>query len=119
MISFSIDEFPTVNKNWLQQSVKEIAQVVEEENKSYWSQEKSPATEQRWVPRKEPTGNWPILNKTGNLFQKTKFSVGNLNSLKVTYPSYGRFLMEKRPWLGVPKTTERKISEIIANKIFL
>lgn len=119
MISFSI-KLPNINQDWLKHSMKEITQVIEEENRSYWSQQKSPLTERKWAPRKEPTGNWPILNKTGNLFQNTKFSPGSSpGSITASYPFYGKFHLQNRPWLGVPKTSQSKIAEIITNKIFL
>ena len=119
MINFSVTSIPKVNMNWLQQSTKDITRVVEEENRAYWAQEKSPKTENKWIPRKQPTGNWPILNKTGNMFKKTKFSPESKGSMSITFPFYGKFHLEKRPWLGAPKTTEKKIAEIITSKIFL
>lgn len=120
MINFEIN-FPEFDPNWLQKCKDEIVKVAEEENKTSWKHEQNPTTGAKWPPRKQPTGSWPLLNKTGKMFGQTKFEAkGSNNSLpiKAQFPFYGQFHQNSRPWLGVPPSSSPKIGKIIAKSIF-
>lgn len=118
MISFEIN-FPEFDPNWLNKCKDDIVKVIEEENRQSWAKEQNPTTGKKWPSRKEPTGTWPLLNKTGEMFGQTKFETkGRSNSpIKAQFPFYGQFHQSNRPWLGVPSTSNPKIAGIIAKNI--
>lgn len=123
MIEFKL-KATTFNENWWDSSKNKIAKVLEEENQKSWEGEREPNTGAKWAPRKQPTGTWPILRKSGSMFDKTKIKpsggVGLFSAKTVSYGpfhQYGTSKMVARPWLGVPDGSLRPIADIIANSI--
>jgi hypothetical protein len=120
MISFEVS-FPEFDPNWLQKCKDEIVKVIEEENRSSWKQEQNPNTGAKWPARKQPTGSWPLLNKTGRMFGQTKFEAkggSRIIPVRAQFPFYGQFHQNSRPWLGVPPSSSPKIGQIIAKNVF-
>lgn len=115
---------PEVNDRWWESSRNEIARVLQRENEASWKAEEDPNTGAKWAPRKQPTGTWPILNRTGRMQERTKIKpaggVGLFSARTVSYGpfhQYGTSRMTARPWLGVPDRTLDPIAGIIAKNI--
>jgi phage gpG-like protein len=118
---------PKPNLKWYKSSKKELLKVVEEHNKQSWAAAKDPVTDEKWKPRKKPTGNHPLLKKTGKMFGTTKFkAMGDRPfdfraSVHVTYGKYhqnGTSKMPRRRWLGVGKTIDDKALPVIQKHLF-
>ena len=104
------------NENWWKYSKNPIADILQQDNEEAWSRERDPQTGQGWAPRKEPTGAWPILRKTGRMQDKVRIrpqGVGLFATKTTNYGPYhmsGTSRMVARPWLGVPSTSMPKIT---------
>lgn len=115
---------PKFNEQWWKSSKPELNRVVEEYNRESWSAQRDPVTDKKWAPRAEPTGSWPLLNKTGKMFGSTKFKSGKdpMSFLAKTV-DYGKFhqsgtsRMPQRRWLGVGGKLTSKMAKIIAKKV--
>ena len=116
---------PKVNENWWRSSKNELQKVVEEYNKDSWSSGQDPVTKKAWEPRKQPTGSWPILKKSGKMFGSTKFkSAGVMLFSARTRADYGKFhqygtsKMPKRRWLGIGGELTPRMEKIIGKHVF-
>jgi len=124
MIRFKLT-VPTVNTNWWASSKNEIAKVLLEDNQQDWASERDPNTGSKWAPRKQPTGGWPILRRTGAMQDRTRIkpkdSIGIFVASTVSYGpfhQYGTNRMVARPWLGVPDRSLPRAAEIVGKSIF-
>ena len=123
MIKFKLT-VPTVSTNWWEPSKNKIAAILLEENKTDWAAEREPNTGSKWAPRKQPTGGWPILRRTGTMQDRTRIrpaGVGLFNANTVSYGPFhqsGTSRMVARPWLGVPDRSLPRAAEVIARNIF-
>lgn len=123
MIKFKLT-VPTVNTDWWKYSKNRIAAVLLEENQVDWAAERNPNTGTKWAPRKQPTGGWPILRRTGAMQDSTRIKPGGVGLFTARTVSYGPFhqygtrRMVARPWLGVPDRSLPRMAEIIASTIF-
>ena len=117
---------PKVNENWWRSSKNELNKIVEEHNKDSWSGQKDPVTGSPWAPRKQPTGSWPILKKSGKMLGSTKFKAPSqpmMFSAK-TGVNYGKFhqqgtsKMPQRRWLGLGPQVTSKMAKVISKHIF-
>jgi phage gpG-like protein len=117
---------PKPNLRWYRDSKKELLKVVEDHNREAWAAAKDPVTNKKWAPRKQPTGNHPLLKKSGKMFGTTKFKAGEKPfDFKATVGvNYGGFhqkgtgKMPQRRWLGVGSNIDDKALPIIAKRIF-
>ena len=66
---------PKVNQDWWKSSKRELNELVENYNRDNWPKQRDPVTLKPWAPRKAPTGTWPVLRKTGEMQDTTKFKV--------------------------------------------
>ncbi len=116
---------PKVNMKWYQSSKSELTKIVQEYNKESWADANDPVTGTPWAPRKQPTGAWPLLKKTGKMFGTTKISSGkDPFSFKARTTDYGKFhqygtsKMPQRRWLGIGGKLTPRLSAVIAKNIF-
>ena len=116
---------PKPNLKWWKDSKKELDQIVEKHNRSSWGAQKDPVTGSKWEKRKEPTGSWPLLNKTGNMFGKTKFKSGkDPMSFMAKTTDYAKFhqrgtsKMPQRRFLGVGSKVVDEMARVIGGHIF-
>ena len=74
----------------------------------------------RWDPRVEPTGSWPLLNKTGNLIASLGTDInGDIVSVtnSASYAGYlneGTEKMVARPFLMIQESDLDAIEELLA-----
>ncbi len=117
---------PKPNLNWWKSSKKELDQIVEKHNRSSWGAQKDPVTGNKWKKRAEPTGSWPLLNKTGKMFGSTKFKSGKdpMSFIAKTGVDYGKFhqkgtpKMPQRRWLGIGDKVVSEMGQVMAKNIF-
>ena len=116
---------PKINLRWWMDSKNELTDIVEEYNKRMWPQERSPVNQQKWKPRKKPTGNWPILKKTGLMQDSAKFRAGaqpfDFIAETVYYGpfmQYGTSTVPARTWLGVGRPIYNDMARVIGKNIF-
>ncbi len=112
------------NENWWASSKSPIADVLQQDNEEAWSRERDPQTGQGWKPRKQPTGGWPILRKSGKMQDMVKIRAVGAGVFSTKTTSYGPFhmtgtsRMAARPWLGVPQSSMPKMT-MVAKKAIL
>ena len=117
MIKFVLEKPPQFNLDWWKPTQKEWADVLLKDQKPFWRDEKNPSNGRPWEPRKKPTGDWPILNKTG-VMQKTARIVPRNDGFMVNTTTYGGFhqfgtsKMVARPWMGIPENSLKQLSGI-------
>mgnify|MGYP003642970354 FL=1 len=116
---------PKVNSNWWKDSESQLTKVVDEYNRKSWSEQRDPVTNKSWAPRKQPTGSWPLLNKTGKMFGSTVIKPGGSpmtwNAKTTDYGpflQYGTSKMVQRRWLGIGPKVIRPMEKIISKHIF-
>ena len=116
---------PKVNEQWWQSSKSELQRIVEDYNKENWAAQTDPVDGSPWAPRKQPTGGWPILNRTGKMFGSTKFkSAGKMlfsASVGVKYGGFhmtGTSKMPQRRWLGIGEEVVPRMEKVIAKHCF-
>ena len=117
---------PKPNLNWWKSSKSELLKMVKEHHKDSWSDKSDPVTGKAWVPRKKPTGSWPLLRKTGKMLNSTKFKADSRPMLfkattNVGYGSYhqnGTSRMPQRRWLGLGSDFDDKFAKVVAKKLF-
>lgn len=117
---------PKPNLKWWNSSRKELLKIVEEHHKESWGDQSDPVTGKKWEPRKKPTGSHPLLKKSGNMINSTKFKSDNRPMLfkATTNVSYGKFHQEgtsrmpQRRWLGLGGKFSDKFSKVVAKHIF-
>lgn len=116
---------PDINLNWWASSRAEMARILQAENQRSWAAETNPNTGERWAPRKPPTGNWPILRRTGKMQDRVRVRpLGEIGIFSTKSVSYGPFhmtgtsRMAARPWLGVPDSALGPLAAAIAKHIF-
>jgi len=74
----------------------------------------------RWDPRVEPTGSWPLLNKTGNLIASLGTDInGDIVSVtnSASYAGYlneGTEKMVARPFMMIQESDMDAIEELLA-----
>ena len=115
---------PKFNENWWKSSKKELDQIVERYNRSSWGKQQDPVSGDKWAKRKQPTGGWPLLNKSGKMFDSTKFKSGKdpMTFIARTvdygkFHQYGTSKMPQRRWLGVGPEVTNEMAEVIAKNI--
>ena len=115
---------PKFNEQWWKSSKKELDQIVEKHNRSSWGEQKDPVTGSKWEKRKEPTGSWPLLKKTGKMFGSTKFKSGkdpmSFLAKTVDYGKYhqkGTSRMPQRRFLGIGDEVLSDMAGVIAKNI--
>tara|TARA_R110002012_G_scaffold163717_1_gene326111 strand:- start:424 stop:822 length:399 start_codon:yes stop_codon:yes gene_type:complete len=125
MISFKLTT-PKVNLDWWKSSKSKLTKLVEDYNRQSWSAEKDPVTGSGWAPRKQPTGGWPLLRKSGKMQDSTRFSAaaGTMLFTAKTSVNYGGFHMSgtskmpQRRWLGIGSPVIPEMEREIAKHIF-
>lgn len=111
------------NPNWWGSSKNPMADILQQDNEEAWSRERDPQTGKGWAPRKQPTGGWPILRKTGTMQDKVKIRPVAPGIFATKTTSYGPFHMSgtsrmvARPWLGVPETSMPKLTAVVKKAI--
>jgi phage gpG-like protein len=117
---------PKPNLNWYRDGKKEFLKIVEDYNKESWEKERDPVTQTKWQPRAQPTGGWPILNKTGKMFESTKFRASDRPfdfkaTVGVKYGGFhqrGTSKMPQRRWLGVGSDIDDKLIPVFQKRMF-
>ena len=116
---------PKINEGWWSSSKRELNQIVEDYNRSIWPKEKDPVTLKPWKPRKPPTGNWPILKKTGLMQDSAQFKPGRKPMefiVKTTnygpYMQYGTKTVPARRWLGIGPQLFDSMAKVIGQNMF-
>ena len=125
MIKIKI-EIPKPNLKWYNSSKKELLEVVKQHHQESWNAESDPVTQQRWKPRKEPTGGHPLLRKSGKMLNSTNFKADSHPMLfkATTNVSYGKYhqtgtsRMPRRRWLGLGGGFEEKFVSIVSKHVF-
>lgn len=117
---------PKPNLNWYRDGKKEFLKIVEDYNKESWGQERDPVTKTKWQPRAQPTGSWPLLNKTGKMFKSTKFKASDRPfdfraTVGVKYGGFhqqGTSKMPQRRWLGIGSDIDDKLIPVFKKRMF-
>ncbi len=116
---------PKVNQDWWKASKRELNELVENYNRENWPKQRDPVTLKPWAPRKAPTGTWPVLRKTGEMQDTTKFKVGKtpMDFIAKTvnygpFHQYGTKKMAQRRWLGIGSTLLDPMAKVIGKSIF-
>lgn len=123
MIRIEIKNRPTINLDWWAPTQKEWAPVLLEMQKPFWKDERNPTTGQPWAKRVPPTGDWPILKKTGFMQDTARILPAN-DGFKAQTAYYGPFQqfgtskMVARPWLGIPVQALGRLGDIAFKNIF-
>jgi phage gpG-like protein len=112
---------PVINENWWQKDKSKMLKLVEKYNKEMWASQQDPVTLTPWSPRKQPTGSWPLLRKTGRMQDTAKFRAGNqpmtFSARVVPYGpflQYGTSRMVARRWLGLGPQVLQEMGQLIA-----
>ena len=115
---------PKFNEQWWKSSKKKLDEIVEKHNRSSWGAQKDPVDGSKWEKRKQPTGSWPLLNKTGKMFGSTKFRSGsNPMSFIAKTTDYAKFhqsgtsRMPQRRFLGIGDEVLSEMAGVIAKNI--
>lgn len=117
---------PKPNLKWYRDSKKELLKIVEEHNKQSWASQVDPVDGKAWTPRKQPTGSWPLLKKSGKMLNSTKFKATDkpMDFRARTGVSYGGFhqrgtsKMVQRRWLGVGSSITSKFAPVLKENLF-
>lgn len=117
---------PKPNKKWWNDSKAEILNAVKEYNQEAWSKQVDPVSQEKWQPRKKPTGSHPLLNKSGKMFRSTEFKATSkpmmFNAIiKVPYGGFhqkGTSKMPQRRWLGIGGKITPKLVPILKEHLF-
>jgi phage gpG-like protein len=125
MLKFKLT-VPKPNLRWYRNSKKELLNIVEQQNREAWAEEKDPVTNKKWEPRKKPTGSHPLLKKSGNMFRSTKFKAGDRPfdfkaTVNVKYGGFhqkGTSKMPRRRWLGVGSNIDDKMIPVFRKHLF-
>ena len=122
LIDIEIPDLELDGEKILSSAVEDSLESILQESKVRWKQERSPRTEQRWRPRVQPTGSWPILRETG-LMQDTAEYLVQRSSLYANVQDYGvkhqtGSEVPQREWLGIPDSSLREIENNLAKRIF-
>lgn len=114
---------PLLNPNWWNSSKNPIADILQQDNEEAWSREKDPTTGMGWQARKKPTGEWPILRRSGKMQDKVKIRPVGPGLFATKTTSYGPFHMAgtsrmvARPWLGVPSSSVPKMTQVVKRAV--
>ena len=122
---FSI-EIPVIDTSgWWEKSKRDITRHVENANRANWPLERNIETNERWAPRRDTSGNWPLLRKTGRMQDTAKFAPGIVPmTFVVTTTDYGPFHQEgtstipQRQWLGIPDSIAPHVARAISENAF-
>jgi len=116
---------PNVNYDWWRTSKNELNRLVEDYNRSTWPSQSDPVTLKPWAPRKQPTGTWPLLKRTGRMQDTAKFkTVNSPMSFYAKTTNYGPYLqygtknMPARRWLCIGPAVLNPMATIIGKQIF-
>ena len=117
---------PKFNEQWWKTTKSKLDKIVEKHNRESWGAQKDPVTGSKWAPRKEPTGSWPLLKKTGKMFGTTKFKSGKdpMSFIARTGANYGKFhqkgtsKMPQRRWLGIGDSVISEMGKVMAKNVF-
>jgi len=116
---------PKVEVNWWPKSKNKLNKIVEDYNRSMWPQEKDPVSLTPWAPRRQPTGTWPILRKTGKMQDSARFKTTSKPMIFVVNSvDYGIFhmtgtsKMPQRRWLGIGGRILDPMAKVIGETIF-
>jgi phage gpG-like protein len=107
--------------NNLAEPMHDIAQLMLESIDNNFAQEGRP---EPWVPRVEPTGTWPLLQKTGNLRNSFYPIITETGVEIVSDAHYAEYLdrgtdrMVARPFFLIQDDDESKIVDILLDYIF-
>jgi len=117
MIRFTVENPPKFNLNWWEPTQKEWAPELLKEQKPFWHNEQNPSNGRPWRKRKEPTGDWPLLHKTGKMQDTAKILPEGKGFMVSTtdygpYQQFGTSKMVARPWMGIPEKSMATISSI-------
>lgn len=111
------------NENWWGSSKIGLADILQQDNEEAWSRERDPQTGMGWAPRKQPTGDWPILRRSGTMQDKVKIRPIGIGLFATKTTNYGPFHMSgtrrmtARPWLGIPMSSIPKMESVVKKAI--
>jgi len=116
---------PKIEEKWWPKSKAKLTKLVEEYNRENWASQTDPVNGNGWAPRRPPTGGWPILKRSGKMFNSTKFeSPSKMIFTAKVGVNYGGFHMSgtskmpKRRWLGIGQELVPKMEKELASQIF-
>ena len=96
--------------------LEEIGRLLVESVRENFNQEGRPS----WEPRMEPTGGWPLLRKTGDLYNSITFQISGDDVTVDHGTAYGDYLdqgtsrMVARPFLVIQDEDADRIEQIFA-----
>lgn len=117
---------PQLTDSWWDLSRRELARQVEEYDKRMQRSFRDPVTLKKWQPRKQPTGTWPLLRKTGEMEDSARYYTrpGDIGKFYVgtvyygPYQQYGTKNMPARPWVGIGRPVLDPMAKTIGNVLF-
>jgi hypothetical protein len=127
MIDFKIKGrgFQPVNERWWPATQKQWGSKLLEDNRKFWPQERDPNTGRPWKALSPKYEAWksrskpgqPILRYTGRMQNSAKI-VPKGAGLEVQTTAYGKYQqfgtsrLVARPWMGVPNTSMKTLSDL-------
>lgn len=103
MLKIEVKGLEPFNENFFKDSIPEMERELLKELKALWKRERDPDGNP-WAKRKDPTGTWPILYKTGKLQKTAEVLIEPRGSMYARVVPYG----EKHQW-GFGKLPQRKM----------
>ena len=118
MLKIKVTGLPKFNEKFFEDSIPEMERLLLKELKLLWKKEKDPDGNP-WKPRKDPTGTWPILYKTGKLQKTAEVFISKNGSMTAKVVPYGvkhQFgfgRLPQRALFGLPKKFMNKVDDIL------
>lgn len=112
MLKITASGLPRFNEKFFEDSIPEMERELLRELKSLWKKERDPDGNP-WKPRRQPTGSWPILYKTGKLQKTAEVSISKNGSMFARVVPYG---VKHQFGLGLPQRTMFGLPDNFMNK---
>jgi phage gpG-like protein len=116
MLKIEVEGLDLFNMSFWGDSIPELEKELLEELKRLWKLEKDPDGNP-WLKRKEPTGSWAILDKTGKLQLTARVLINRSIVARVEpygeYHQWGTRSIPQRKMFGLPDKFLEKASNIL------
>ena len=104
------------NEGFLGDSKQSLEEAFLAQARERWKDEEDPKG-RNWKARKDPSGSWPILRKTGKLQETAKVFFNERTGFTAKVVPYGVFQNRVRPLFGVDQQFINTARKILCRKI--
>lgn len=118
MLKIEVKGLDPFNEDFFKDSIPEMEKELLKELKKLWKRERDPEGNP-WQKRKQPTGTWPILYKTGKLQKTSEVYISKNGSMSARVTPYGvahqwgTSKLPQRQMFGLPDKFVEKASNIL------